>query len=329
MGTPARRVRIERVHDISRLLLSLNLAGELVLPGSGTAALEMPGRFSPFRRIIFLLVVLIALPMVGRSANPSDYVELVKSRLVIVKIPAGTFRMGSDQELRADDNWKICPNCPARNDVERPVHQVTISEDFWMGQFPVTQRQWQEVMGNNPSELRGAGLDAPVEQVSFRDVEAFLAKANTIQVRWTVRLPAEAEWEYAARAGSTDEAYGPLDDIAWYGGNGSHTTHPVGQKLPNAFGLYDMLGNVWQWCRDWFGPYSSEPAIDPQGPPEGDRRVTRGGCFYCDAVHERAARRNRDVEEQLSQSIGFRIVAVPRKVVYRQQWVFAAKFLAW
>jgi formylglycine-generating enzyme required for sulfatase activity len=263
-------------------------------------------------QIIFLMA-LIALPMTGISANPPDYVELVKSRLVIVRIPAGTFRMGTDQVIRADDHWKSCSNCPARNDVERPVHRATISEDFWMGQFPVTQRQWQEVMGNNPSDFHGAGPEAPVEQVSWKDVQAFLAKLNTIQVRWTVRLPTEAEWEYAARAGSTGETYGPLDDIAWYGGNGSRTTHPVGQKLPNAFGLYDMLGNVWQWCQDWFGPYSSEPASDPQGPPKGERRVTRGGCFYCDAIHERAARRNCDLEEHFSHSIGFRIVAVRRK----------------
>jgi formylglycine-generating enzyme required for sulfatase activity len=269
---------------------------------------------SPFCRIIFALMALIALPMTGGSANSPDYVELPKSRLAIVRIPAGTFRMGTDQVLRADDHWKACSDCPPRNDVERPVHRVTISQDFWMGQFPVTQRQWQEVMGNNPSKLRDAGPDAPVEQVSFKEVQAFLAKVNTIQVRWTVRLPTEAEWEYATRSGSTGETYGPLDDIAWYGGNGSRTTHPVGQKLPNAFGLYDMLGNVWQWCQDWFGPYSSEPTIDPQGPPIGERRVTRGGCFYCDAIHERAARRNRDLEEHLSQSIGFRIVAAPSKI---------------
>ena len=188
-----------------------------------------------------------------------------------------------------------------------------MSQDFWMGQFAVTQRQWQEAMGNNPSKFQGAGPEAPVEQVSWKDVQGFLAKVNTIQTRWTVRLPTEAEWEYAARAGTTGETYGPLDDIAWYGAKGLRTTHPVGQKLPNAFGLYDMLGNVWQWCQDWFGQYSSEPVIDPQGQPNGERRVTRGGCFYCDAVHERAARRNRDLEDQSSQSIGFRIVAVPRK----------------
>lgn len=265
-----------------------------------------------FRRIFFLMA-LSALSMTGHSAEKTDYVELVKSRLAIVRIPAGTFRMGTDPVIRADDGWRSCSDCPPRNDVERPVRPVTISEDFWMGQFLVTQRQWQDVMGNNPSYFQGAGLEAPVEQVTFQDVQAFLAKVNTIQNRWTVRLPTEAEWEYAARAGSTGETYGPLDDIAWYGGDGARTTRPVGQKLPNAFGLYDTLGNVWQWCQDWFAPYSSEPAIDPQGPPSGEKRVTRGGCFYCDAIHERAARRNRDVVDHRSQSVGFRVAAVARK----------------
>jgi len=238
-------------------------------------------------------------------------VELVKSRLLIVRVPGGKFQMGTDKVIRADDYWKPCSECPARNDVERPVHRVTVSE-FWIGQFPVTQQQWQEVMGTNPSYFHN-GPNTPVEQVSWKDVQAFLAKVNTIQARWTVRLPTEAEWEYAARAGSTGETYGPLDEIAWYGENGSHTIHPVGQKLPNAFGLYDMLGNVWQWCQDWFGPYSPGSATDPQGPPAGELRITRGGCFYCDAIHERAARRNRDLEGHSSQSIGFRVVAVPRK----------------
>lgn len=268
---------------------------------------------SASRRIVLASIALIALLLMANSPTQSDYVDLGKSRLVVIKIPAGTFRMGTDQVLTADENWKPCSPCPPRNDVERPVHQVTISKDFWMGQFVVTQRQWQEVMGSNPSYLRGAGPDAPVEQVSWRDVQAFLAKVNAIQTRWTVRLPTEAEWEYAARAGTTGETYGPLDDIAWYRADSGHTTHPVGQKLPNAFGLYDMLGNVWQWCQDWFGPYSSAPAIDPQGALKGEKHVTRGGCFYCDAIHERAARRNRDLEEHLSRSIGFRIVAVPRK----------------
>ncbi len=118
--------------------------------------------------------------------------------------------------------------------------------------------------------------------------------------------------EYAARGGTTGETYGALDAIAWYRANGARTTHPVGHKLPNAFGLYDMLGNVWQQCQDWFGPYTRVPAVDPRGAARGERRVTRGGCFYCDAVHERAARRNRALEGHSWRSIGFRIVAVPR-----------------
>jgi formylglycine-generating enzyme required for sulfatase activity len=221
--------------------------------------------------------------------------------------------MGTDLVIRADDSWKACSSCAPRNDVERPAHPVTITREFWMGRFDVTQGQWQELMGDNPAYSKAAGPDAPVEQVSWRDVQVFLRKLNAAQDQWAVRLPTEAEWEYAARAGTTGETYGPLDEIAWYRGNkGVGTTHPVGQKRPNAFGLYDMLGNVWQWCQDWFGPYSSEPSTDPQGAAKGDRRVTRGGCFYCEALQERAARRNRDFEDHSSRSIGFRIVAVPR-----------------
>jgi formylglycine-generating enzyme required for sulfatase activity len=268
---------------------------------------------SACRPRVLVFTALNVLLLTGISPAESNYVDLGKCRVLIVKIPAGTFRMGSDQVIHADDSWTPCPSCPPRNEVERPVHLVTISEDFWMGQFDVTQKQWQNVMGNNPSGNRAAGLDAPVEQVSWKDVQFFLAKANAMQSRWTVRLPTEAEWEYAARAGSTGETYGPLAEIAWYKGNDGRTTHPVGQKKPNGFGLYDMLGNVWQWCQDWVDTYPSDPVIDPQGPLTGDKHPTRGGCYYCDAVHERAARRNRDLENHTSRSIGFRIVAVPRK----------------
>ena len=136
---------------------------------------------------------------------------------------------------------------------------------------------------------------------------------NSLQARWTVRLPTEAEWEYAARAGSTGETYGPLDDIAWYGENGAHTTHPVGLKLPNAFGLYDMLGNVWPWCQDWFGPYSSESAIDHKGRPRVNYGLRAGDASiampFTNERHEGIAT-SKNIP---SQSIGFRIVAVPRK----------------
>jgi formylglycine-generating enzyme required for sulfatase activity len=209
--------------------------------------------------------------------------------------------MGTNLPIKNDQGWD--------NDVERPVHKVTITKDFWIGKYPVTQGQWQDVMGNNPSYNASAGPDAPVEQVSFKDVQTFLAKVNASERRWIVRLPTEAEWEYAARAGTTGETYGPIDEIAWYGANAKRTTHPVGQKQPNAFGLYDMLGNVWQWCEDWFAPYTDAPSTDPQGAASGEKRIMRGGCWYCDTIHIRAARRNRDPEEHSSRSIGFRIAA--------------------
>jgi formylglycine-generating enzyme required for sulfatase activity len=264
---------------------------------------------------VFFAFVLSALVLSAQATSTPervDYVDLGETRLAVVRILSGAFWMGSNVVIRADDGWSLCSSCPSRNDVERPVHRVTIGHDFWMGQFPVTQRQWQEVMGNNPAYGKSAGADAPVEQVSWNDAQAFLAKLNALQSRWTVRLPTEAEWEYAARGGTTGETYGPLDEIAWYSANGGATTHAVGKKAPNAFGLYDILGNVWQWCQDWFAPFSSTPSVDPQGSPNGELRVIRGGCFYCDAVHERAARRNRDPAEFSSRSIGFRIAAAPR-----------------
>jgi len=233
-----------------------------------------------------------------------EYVDLRSSRLSLVRVPAGIFKMGTNQVITTSQGWD--------NEVERPTHEVRITKDFWMGRFPVTQGQWQEVMGNNPSYCRDAGPDAPVGQVSWNDSQAFIAKLNSQQTRWTVRLPTEAEWEYACRGNTTEETYGRLDEIAWYGGNNTHSTHPVGQKLPNSFGLYDMLGNVWQWCQDWFGSYTGASLIDPQGPATGEKRVMRGGCWYCDAIHCRAARRNRDPQDHLSRSIGFRIVAIAR-----------------
>jgi formylglycine-generating enzyme required for sulfatase activity len=258
------------------------------------------------------LCALSALILTGASSPQSADIHLGKTIIAVVKIPHGTFRMGSDQIIHADDYWRACPTCAPRNDYERPVHEVTITKDFWIGPFDVTQKQWQEVMGTNPSLVKSAGPDSPVTGVSWLDAQSFVAKANAMQNLWTLRLPTEAEWEYAARAGTTGETYGPLNEIAWYKDNSNNTPHPVGQKKPNAFGLYDMLGNVWQWCADWSVPYSSEPVTDPQGPSTGEKHPTRGGCYYCIAVQERAARRNRDVPDHASLSIGFRVVAVPR-----------------
>ena len=237
-------------------------------------------------------------------AGAVDSVRVGTAGIEIVRIPGGTFLMGTDSLVTGPNGWT--------NDAERPVHRVTIRGAFWMGRYPITQGQWQAVMGSNPSYCKQAGLRAPVEQVSWNDCQAFLAKANAAQSGWTLRLPTEAEWEYACRAGTTGETYGPLAHIAWYRMNNSGQTRTVGLKQPNAFGLYDMLGDVWQWCEDWFGPYPVSAVVDPRGPAEGEQRIMRGGCYYCDAIHCRSARRNRDPQEHLSRSIGLRVVAEPR-----------------
>ena len=254
-----------------------------------------------------MLSALLVLTLTGPAAAPGprvDSVLVAGARIEVVLVPAGSFRMGTDSVVTGPNGWT--------NDAERPAHRVTLSHDFWMGRTTITQRQWQAVMGSNPSYCTMSGADAPVEQVDWIDCQRFIARLNASQTRWTVRLPTEAEWEYACRAGTSGERYSPLDRIAWYRGNNAGQTRLVGLKLPNAFGLYDMLGNVWQWCADWFGAYPDSAVVDPRGPASGDRRITRGGCYYCDDIHCRAARRNRDLVDHSSRSIGLRIVAEPR-----------------
>jgi formylglycine-generating enzyme required for sulfatase activity len=159
---------------------------------------------------------------------------------------------------------------------------VTITKPFYMGKYPVTQGQWQVVMGANPSQFKNR--KHPVENVSWEDAHTFIERLNRRQGCDDYRLPTEAEWEYACRAGSTasfpwgnDEH--KLAEHAWYFGNSGQMTHPVGEKTPNAWGLHDMLGNVWEWVQDWYGEYENGPVTDPAGPPTGTARVVRGGCW--------------------------------------------------
>lgn len=165
---------------------------------------------------------------------------------------------------------------------ENKKKQVTLMNDFFLGKYQVTQAQWQAVMGNNPSHFKGASL--PVEKVSWDDCQRFIQKLNSLSGKQIYRLPTEAEWEYACRAGSTT-AYcygddeGRLGEYAWYNGNSGNTTHPVGQKKSNAWGLYDMHGNVGEWCQDWYGDLSAVSATDPKGASSGQFRVLRGGAW--------------------------------------------------
>ncbi len=178
----------------------------------------------------------------------------------MVRIPGGTFTMGCS------------PGDAECNPDEIPAHQVTVN-GFSMDATPVTQAQYQSVIGSNPSHFSGCA-DCPVETVSWNDAQAYCAKAGK-------RLPTEAEWEFAARGGTTGSRYGDIDAVAWYGKNSGSKTHPVGRKQANAYGLYDMLGNVWEWCADWYDDkyYSSSTADNPKGPSSGTARVLRGGSW--------------------------------------------------
>jgi formylglycine-generating enzyme required for sulfatase activity len=202
-----------------------------------------------------------------------------------VYIPSGNFIMGSpkSEEGRYNDEIK---------------HKVTLTKGFYMQTTEVTQGQWQEVMGYNPSGFKNCGDNCPVENVSWDDAQEFIKKLNRKEKGAQYRLPTEAEWEYACRAGTetryyTGDSEADLDRAGWYDDNSGGKTHPVGRKKPNGFGLYDMHGNVWEWCSDWYGDYPSGSVTDPQGPLSGDYRVLRGGSWFNGGRSVRSAHRFR------------------------------------
>ena len=186
----------------------------------------------------------------------------------MIEVQGGTFTMGSpDSDSEAEDG-------------EKPAHSVTLSS-YSIGETEVTQALWKAVMGSNPSYFKGD--DLPVETVSWNDVQTFISKLNELTGA-NFRLPTEAEWEYAARGGNKSQDYkysgsNTVGDVAWYSGNSSSRTHAVATKAPNELGIYDMSGNVWEWCQDWYDGYAGTPQTDPQGPDTGSRRVDRGGSW--------------------------------------------------
>jgi formylglycine-generating enzyme required for sulfatase activity len=215
-----------------------------------------------------------------------------------VWIPPGTFVMGS-------------PIGELDRDPDEVQHTVTLTQGFWLSDHEVTQAEYQMVMGNNPSGFNGDTL--PVEQVSWDDAVLYCQKltereraAGRITAQQAYRLPTEAEWEYAARAGTTAARHGELDAIAWYSGNSAVQTHPVKGKQANAWGLHDMLGNVWEWCEDWYGVYPTGSVTDPTGPGSGSFRVSRGGGWFGHARGARSAARDWGAPGGRFDDLGFR-----------------------
>lgn len=196
----------------------------------------------------------------------------------MVEVRGGTFRMGATSEQGSEISD------------EKPVHSVTLS-GYYIGKTEVTQALWQAVMGSNPSYFEGDGL--PVEQVSWDDCQKFIRKLNSLTGQ-NFRLPTEAEWEFACRGGNNSRGYkysgsNYIDNVAWYDGNSGDKTHPVATKSPNELGIYDMSGNVWEWCADWYGDYSSGRQTNPKGPYDGSRRVDRGGSWLINARYCRSS----------------------------------------
>jgi formylglycine-generating enzyme required for sulfatase activity len=228
-----------------------------------------------------------------------------------VRVEGGTFQMGS-----------------TANGSEKPIHTVTV-KSFSISKYQVTQKEWQEVMGNNPSNFKGD--NRPVEQVSWYEAvdycnkrsikegltPAYRGSGDNITCDWNAngyRLPTEAEWEFAAKGGTkeylTTEYSGSnsVDAVAWYSGNSGNSTHPVGTKAANSLGIHDMSGNVWEWCWDWYGGYSSRSQTDPRGAVSGADRVLRGGSWDYSAAYVRSAGRVYSTPADRDYFIGFRLV---------------------
>ncbi len=263
------------------------------------------GRALRFFPICVLALSLGAVPAsAGSDPAPAPAPDPFASHLTIPslnlemrRIEAGTFDMGT---------------ASGGPDSERPVTRVTISRPFWLGRTEVTQAQWQAVMGSNPSHLKGE--DRPVEHVSWTDAIAFAAaltqrerEAGRLPPGYVYTLPTEAQWEYACRAGMTGLYSGDVDAMGWHKYNAAYVTHSVGLKEPNAWGLHDMHGNVWELCLDWYALYPGGSLTDPTGPATGMRRVSRGGSHGSEREHCQSAHRNREKPSNRNAHLGFRL----------------------
>ncbi|MBR5781423.1 MAG: formylglycine-generating enzyme family protein [Bacteroidales bacterium] len=250
---------------------------------------------------ILLMILIIVLSSCTKDIEfeENDIVVSVNGvSFKMIKIEGGTFQMGATSEQGGD----------AYND-EKPVHSVTLS-DYYIGETEVTQELWTAVMGSNPSSFSN-NPQRPVEQVSWNDCQEFIKKLNELTGK-NFRLPTEAEWEYAARGGNKSQGYkysgsNTIVDVAWYYDNSSSQTHDVKTKQANELGIYDMSGNVYEWCQDWYGSYSSSSQTNPTGPSSGSDRVDRGGSWYSDAKFCRVSYRRNANPGYTNSNLGLRL----------------------
>ncbi|MEO8425861.1 MAG: formylglycine-generating enzyme family protein [Verrucomicrobiota bacterium] len=278
--------------------------------GSAFSALAFP--ISPaVRTVLHGFAFLLALSSFVQAAN---FEVVTNDGIALVQIPAGTFAMGTTEAQRATlvglKSWTRFEDC------ELPTHAITISKPFLIGKFEITQKQWEAVMGKNPSAFKDE--NNPVESVSWDEVQKFIEKLNE-KNNAKYRLPTEAEWEYCCRAGSTN-LFGlgtndvtitaeNLGDFAWFRKNSENRTHRVGEKQPNTWGLYDVHGNVWEWCQDWYASdyYAKAPEKNPLNTAPSTERAFRGGSWFLDGQNLRATFRSGNLPGFKSQYVGFRL----------------------
>ncbi len=246
--------------------------------------------------ITLMLLLMLSLPAMAQETQPqSPILEELFSNMVLVE--GGTFTMGAAANQMKD----------AESD-EKRTHQVTLS-DFYICKYEVTQELWTLVMGTNPSQFKGA--HQPVEDVTWHDCQIFIQKLNQLTGK-EFRMPTEAEWEYAARGGKLSKGYkyagsNSINDVAWYNGNSGNAPHDVGEKQPNELGLYDMSGNVYEWCQDWKAPYPRTPQTNPTGADEGTYRVNRGGRWCGSARACRTSDRSMSAPDYHFYHLGMRL----------------------
>ena len=301
-GDPSRHGGCQSVNN--QLGLKCQQSGRSNNPGFVAAAQAYIARYRKVpeagvwvARAEGLMAKLKELDAVGRTQREVGESWTNSLGMEFMWIPAGRFLMGSpkDEEGR---------------DADELQHEVRISEGFWMGRYEVTQGEWEAVTGANPSFFKDCGPSCPVDRVSWFDMDEFIKRLNGRESGkgYRYRPPTEAEWEYAARAGTTGARHGELGSIAWHQDNSGLETHPVGRKRANAWGLHDMLGNVWEWTGDWYGRYPSGSVTDPQGPSTGSDRVGRGGGWSSGAGGVRSANRGNSSPGFRSLILGFRLV---------------------
>lgn len=246
----------------------------------------------------------LGLMVAAPAARANEDITLPGLDLHLVWLPPGELLLGSP-----DDE-------PSRGLDEGPVTRVSLTKGFWIGRTEVTQRQWHAVMGTNPSRFIGA--THPVEQVSWQEAIEFARRidareraAGRVPPGYRYGLPTEAQWEYAARAGGNGAFTMNVDEHAWHDQNSGGSTRPVASKKPNAWGLHDMLGNVWEWCADWYAPYPGRAIPDFAGPAHGTAKASRGGSWWAGPRGARPANRYRDMQQNGNDDLGFRLALVP------------------